>query len=138
MNRIVAISVLLFIGTSLKAQENSRDNAADESESWRLPLISGGYPDKKFPKARISGEKPQSRDIGGKKNLSLEDFNKIMDRKIDEYYKSMQAEAKEDRRLERLMQKPQYSDPSYFGHKRKPDKRKLSRRKFCKECGIVH
>ena len=138
MNRIIAISFLLFMGTGVQAQVNSRDNTAKGSESWRMPLISGGYPVKKFPEAKISGEKPRSRDIGGMKNLSLKEFNKIMDRKIDEYYQRMQAEAKEDRRLERLMKKPQYSDPSYFGHKRKPYKRKLSRRKFCKECGIVH
>ena len=36
------------------------------------------------------------------------------------------------------MQKPQYSDPTYFGHKKKPKKRSLKKRKMCKECGIVH
>lgn len=34
--------------------------------------------------------------------------------------------------------KPQYSNPAYFGHKKKPKKRKRGKRKFCKECGIVH
>ena len=65
-------------------------------------------------------------------------FNKQMDGKIKEYEKRMQANAKMDRKMAREMQKPQYSDPSYFGHKRKPKKRPIGKRKFCKECGIVH
>lgn len=34
--------------------------------------------------------------------------------------------------------KPQYSDPSYFGHKKPPKKRKRGKRKYCKECGMTH
>jgi hypothetical protein len=55
-----------------------------------------------------------------------------------EYYERMEAVAKERRKAERIMEKPQYSDPSYFGHKRPPKKRKASKMKFCKECGIRH
>jgi len=36
------------------------------------------------------------------------------------------------------MKKPQYSDPTYFGHKKKPKKRPPGKKKFCKECGIYH
>ena len=36
------------------------------------------------------------------------------------------------------MEKPQYSDPSYFGHKKKPKKRPPGKKKFCKECGMYH
>ncbi len=32
----------------------------------------------------------------------------------------------------------QQRDPVYFGHKRKPKRRKRSKRRLCKECGIVH
>ena len=55
-----------------------------------------------------------------------------------EYYERMEEVAKTRRKNERLMEKPQYSDPMYFGHKRPPKKRKASRMKFCKECGIRH
>lgn len=55
-----------------------------------------------------------------------------------EYYERVEAVAKERRKAERIMLKPQYSDPSYFGHKRPPKKRKASKMKFCKECGIRH
>jgi len=55
-----------------------------------------------------------------------------------EYYERMEAVAKERRKVEKIMEKPQYSDPMYFGHKRPPKKRKPSKMKFCKVCGIRH
>lgn len=33
---------------------------------------------------------------------------------------------------------PQYSDPTYFGHKKPPKKRPPGKMKFCKECGMRH
>ncbi len=65
-------------------------------------------------------------------------FNRKMDLKIKEFDKRMQANAKAERKKQREMRKPQYSDPSYFGHKKKPKKRPPGKRKFCKECGIWH
>lgn len=56
----------------------------------------------------------------------------------EEYYERMADVAKERRKAEKIMTKPQYSDPMYFGHKRPPKKRKPSKMKFCKECGIRH
>ncbi len=55
-----------------------------------------------------------------------------------EYDERMKDNLKENKKEARLMEKPQYSDPSYFGHKRPPKKRPVGRRKFCSECGIVH
>jgi hypothetical protein len=60
------------------------------------------------------------------------------DRKIEEYEDRMQANAKKYKKMSKDMKKPQYSDPSYFGHKNKPKKRKPGKKKFCKECQIVH
>ena len=60
------------------------------------------------------------------------------DNLIVEYEKRMKANAKKYEVMARKMKKPQYSDPSYFGHKRKPKKRAVGKRKFCKECEIVH
>ncbi len=39
---------------------------------------------------------------------------------------------------EEAREDPTYGDPMYFGHKRKPKKRPPGKRKFCKECGMVH
>jgi hypothetical protein len=50
----------------------------------------------------------------------------------------MELVAKQKRKAEKEMMKPQYSDPTYFGHKRKPKKRHYKKMKYCKECGIRH
>lgn len=55
-----------------------------------------------------------------------------------EYYDRMEALEKVRKKNEKMAEKPQYSDPLYFGHKRPPKKRKASKMKFCKECGIRH
>jgi hypothetical protein len=55
-----------------------------------------------------------------------------------EYYERKAQLEKTRRKNERLQEKPQYSDPSYFGHKRPPKKRKAGKLKYCKECGIRH
>ena len=136
-----AMMVLLWEVAAQNSQSgniNSRDNYSPNN--YRRPGITVyvGYSDKRFPKAEHSGVKPPKRDIGGKENLTLASFNKIMDKKIVEFYQRIKANAKTDRVMARKMKKPQYSDPLYFGHKRKPIKRPVGKRKFCKECHIVH
>jgi hypothetical protein len=56
----------------------------------------------------------------------------------ERYYQRMEELAKTKRKNEVLQQKPQYSDPMYFGHKRPPKKRKPGKMKYCKECGLRH
>ena len=73
--------------------------------------------------------------IGKKKNTGL---NAQFDRQMVEYQERMKQNAKRYRKEARNLSKPQYTDPSYFGHKRKPKKRKPGKRKLCKECKIVH
>ena len=45
---------------------------------------------------------------------------------------------KERKKLMEELKKPQYRDPSFFGHKKKPKKRPVGKQKLCKECGIYH
>jgi hypothetical protein len=54
------------------------------------------------------------------------------------YYDRMARLFKEKRKAEKEMEKPQYSNPMYFGHKRPPKKHKPGKMKFCKECGLRH
>lgn len=56
----------------------------------------------------------------------------------EEYHQRMASLQKTRKKDLRLMAKPQFSDPLYFGHKKLPKKRKPSRMKFCNECGIRH
>lgn len=65
-------------------------------------------------------------------------YDDYYDQLVVEYEERMIANVKKYKKMERIMEKPQYSDPSYFGHKRKPKKRAVGKRKYCKECEIVH
>ena len=59
--------------------------------------------------------------------------------KGDSYNYRSQYNAKPSKKeVSHEAEKPQYSDPAYFGHKSKPKKRKPGKKKFCKECQIVH
>ncbi|WKK75599.2 hypothetical protein QYS49_29585 [Marivirga salinae] len=60
------------------------------------------------------------------------------DQLIVEYEERMEQNAKEKRKKAKEMEKPQYSDWTYFGHKRKPKKRSPDKMKYCDECGIRH
>lgn len=55
-----------------------------------------------------------------------------------EFDQRMKARAKTNRRNEKLLMTPQYSNPLYFGHKRAPKKHSAKKMKFCQECGIRH
>ena len=65
-------------------------------------------------------------------------YTKYYDRLIVEYEQRMKDNARKYKIMERKMEKPQYSDFSYFGHKRKPKKRPAGKMKYCKECEMVH
>ena len=73
-----------------------------------------------------------------KKKSAYPSYNITREQKIKEFEDRMKANAKAEKKKRKQMRKPQYSDRSYFGHKRKPKMRKRKNRKFCKECGIVH
>ena len=60
------------------------------------------------------------------------------DQTLENYEKRKKEVAKEKAKMAKEMEKPQYSDPTYFGHKKKPKKRPPGKRKFCEECGIRH
>lgn len=85
------------------------------------------------------GQRPQARQetwffglFKKKKKLSWGD------QLIVEYEERMEQNAKEKRKKAKEMEKPQYSDWTYFGHKRKPKKRSPEKMKYCDECGIRH
>ena len=56
----------------------------------------------------------------------------------NDFYDRKEAQDKQRIKNERNGGKPQYSDPEYFGHKRPPRKRAVSKMKYCKVCGIRH
>jgi hypothetical protein len=118
--RIILLLLLALVTVDSLAQ--SRKNKKRTEEATAQPTsMDPSYPKKDYaPKA--------SRKSSGKPTRELE----------EEYYERMENVQKEKRKSERLLAKPQYSDPLYFGHKKPPKKRKASKMKFCKECGIRH
>jgi hypothetical protein len=73
-----------------------------------------------------------------KKKKSKNSLNDSFDKKVEEYEQRMKENAKKNYKIAKEMEKPQYSDPTYFGHKKKPKKRPPGKKKFCKECGMYH
>ena len=55
-----------------------------------------------------------------------------------EFYKRVEMAAQDKQRILKKLSKPQFSDPAYFGHKRKPKKRPPHRMRYCTECHIRH
>lgn len=77
-----------------------------------------------------------------KKGLFNGFFRRLFSKKeqdpVADFRKRMKRLYKKKKKEEKLAEKPQYSNPLYFGHKKPPKKRPLGKRKYCEECGIVH
>ncbi|MGF1635618.1 MAG: hypothetical protein ACFCUU_00995 [Cyclobacteriaceae bacterium] len=76
--------------------------------------------------------KQSAKTSKGKKNASFRD------KKVAEFEQLQKKNKKKYIKMQREMEKPQYSDPSYFGHKKTPKKRPPGKKKLCKECGLWH
>lgn len=85
-----------------------------------------------------SSNKSKSSSSKKKKKKGKAAYELQYEQGIKDYEALMAANKKKYHKMQKGMQKPQYSDPTYFGHKRPPKKRKKGKRKFCKECGIIH
>jgi hypothetical protein len=110
---VLLVGTILVLGGQSVYAQTSRD-----SESQRLTKTTSSTSSKKKK---------------GKKAYEIQ-----YDQSIKDYEALMIANKKKYSKMQKGMEKPQYSDPSYFGHKKPPKKRKKGKRKFCKECGIIH
>jgi hypothetical protein len=79
---------------------------------------------------------PSKKEISKRERIALKPKTTVDLQK--EYYERVESVMKARKKAARQMQKPQYSDPLYFGHKRPPKKRSPENMRFCKECGIRH
>lgn len=57
---------------------------------------------------------------------------------VEQFRDRVSAVYKQRAKEEKKADKPQYTDSTYFGHKRPPKKRKPGKQKFCKVCRIKH
>ncbi|MEO9485337.1 MAG: hypothetical protein ABJG47_17900 [Ekhidna sp.] len=73
-----------------------------------------------------------------KKDKKPNPFYSTKEEEVTAFRKKMKAVSKKKAKEEKLAKKPEYSDPSYFGHKRPPKKRPVGKQKFCKVCKMKH
>lgn len=65
-------------------------------------------------------------------------FKKKEQTEVDEFRERVSASYRKRAKQEKKNNKPQFKDPTYFGHKKPPKKRPPGKQKFCKECGMKH
>jgi hypothetical protein len=120
MMRFFSVLILCIAIGELEAQTSRKKNNS-EQPSAQPSSVEPLYPEKEYqPKKK---QKPTG---------------KITYNARDEFYDQMARVAKAHRKAEKEMLKPQYSDPSYFGHKKPPKRNPAGKLKYCKECGIRH
>jgi len=109
---------------SVPGSSKNKKKAKGEEVQDQPSSLQPYYPEKKYePK-----EKKGTKKTAGKITYDAR----------EQFYDRMEQVAKAHRKAEKELEKPQYSDPSYFGHKRPPKKRPPEKMKFCKVCGIRH
>jgi hypothetical protein len=118
--------ILLFVISvgSTWAQSSSKKKKKKKSES----AVNEAQPSSLQPYYPAKNYEPPKRKPSGKITYDAR----------DKFYDRMEAIAKQERKNEKAMEKPENSDPMYFGHKRPPKKRPPGKMKFCKVCGIRH
>ncbi|MBV6647939.1 MAG: hypothetical protein KI790_20935 [Cyclobacteriaceae bacterium] len=85
---------------------------------------------------------PQAQYQAMKKEKKANVFAKVFRKKekteVQQFRERVSENLRKRYKEERQADKPQYNNPTYFGHKKPPKKRPLNKRKMCKECGIKH
>jgi hypothetical protein len=101
----------------------------------------------------LAGYGQNSRDVGAapsvpqpqyqafkaqKKSVFAGMFKKKPQNEVEAFRAQLKDRYKQKAKDQKLAQKPQYSNPLYFGHKKPPKKRPPGKQKFCKECHLKH
>ena len=121
--RIILILLLVGITGTLQAQSRKQKKGGTAEVQEESPnSVDPNYPKKQY------GPKKSTKKKGAGPTFESE----------QEYYDRMAQFNKTNRKNERMSETPQYTDPTYFGHKRPPKKRPANKMKYCKVCGIRH
>ncbi len=118
---LITIVFILFFGSLLHGQSTRDVDPTPKSEY----ALSG--------KPRFESVQRESKKEGFFKRLF--GGNKT---EVEQFRENMRKIERRKRRAAKLAEKPQYSDPLYFGHKKPPVKRPPGKQKFCKECQMKH
>lgn len=127
--KYLLIIVFAFSTAWVYAQSDNNHHSTDKKTKYNAKG------DPIYPEITFSKESKKSIKHRKKKGRGM--YNDF-DKKVDEYYARMEENQKKYAKMEKEMKKPQYSDPTYFGHKHPPKKRPPGKKKFCKVCGMWH
>ena len=105
-----------------------------------LPLLASGQIDSKENVAPTSLTHAQVHKAQSAHRIKSSKYKrpKVEHTARFEYYVRVEKAAKEKQRILKELDKPQYSDKQYFGHKQLPKKRPYWKMRYCSECGIRH
>ncbi|MDL5050909.1 hypothetical protein QQ054_33455 [Oscillatoria amoena NRMC-F 0135] len=121
---LVGISISWHLNAQSSARSSKKKKKDEPEANQSQPSSLQPY----YPTKNYEPEKKKSKKSAGKITYDAR----------DKFYDRMEQIARQERKNEKEMQKPQNSDPMYFGHKRPPRKRSPEKMKFCKVCGIRH
>lgn len=124
MSRIPLIILLVVCACTASFAQSKKKQKNGKSSQQQASSLSPYFPAEDYEPEKKGKTKSKSR--------------KATYNALDEHEARMKEVVKSHRKVEKEMMKPQYADPTYFGHKRKPKKHKPGKMKFCKECEIRH
>ena len=96
--------------------------------------------------AAFAQQVPSSREPGKNNGIYSPRHTKTVKRKRQkvehsaqyEFYQRVEEAAKEKQRILKYLDKRQFKDHWYFGHKRIPKRRPPHKMRYCNECGVRH
>lgn len=118
MGRLFFFGVVFLLSLRSLSAQNTRENGDPFATDER----------------RQGGDFSAAERLVQKRGRYLPDFKALE----EDYYKRREERIRAYRRASKALRKERYSDPSYFGHRRKPKKRKPGKQRYCKECGVMH
>jgi hypothetical protein len=123
MRLLLVLCLTLIVGVSQAQSAKKKKKPSSDPNRKSDTALEPYYPQNNYQPSRKSSKKKEA-------GPSFDSER--------EYYARLEQIEKTRRKNEKMLEKPQYSDPTYFGHKRPPKKRARGKMKFCKECGIRH
>jgi len=95
-------------------------------------------PNSRDPGTSSESYSSQTKKKTSQKKASSHYFKKGAESHLAAAEKRQKKNARKFKKEQKLMKKPQFSDPLYLGHKKKPKIRRKGKRKLCKECDLIH
>lgn len=120
MLRNLLIVFLIFSTLTSFAQSKKKKGKKEPKTASQPSSLAPYYPQKNY--------EPNNKKPPGKVTYDA----------TEKFYERREELAKQERKNEKELEKPQNSNPMYFGHKRPPKKRPVHKMKYCKVCGIRH